>query len=278
VKAAAENGKDWRAAVEAADRETSQLGGKTATLSYKNSEKKENFDFLGYKYTRRESPVSGQLMTVYDPTQPEVWKMPLRKEVIPGLQLQAPGSGYIVPAAYRPLVEPRLKAHHLQFQVLNQSQDVPASVYRITEVKLAGASYESHQRAEYKGQWAPSQERIAAGSLWIPIAQPGAILLMQLMEPESSDSFLAWGYLNEVFERKEYMEPYVAEAVAQEMLKDPSVKQEFDKRLEDPDFAKNPQARLDFFYRKHPSYDQRLNRYPILRLEQGPQVLTSKVK
>jgi hypothetical protein len=101
---------------------------------------------------------------------------------------------------------------------------------------------------------------------------------MQLMEPESSDSLLAWGYLNEIFERKEYMEPYVAEAVARDMLKNPEIKQEFEKRLEDPAFAKSPQARLDFFYRKHPAFDQRLNRYPILRLEKGPQILTSKVK
>lgn len=278
VKASAANGQPWRAAADAADRETSQLAGKTATLSYKNSDKTENFDFLGYKYERRDSPVSGQLMTVYDPTQPEVWKMPLRKEVIPALQLVAPASGYVVPASYRAVVEPRLASHKLQFQVLNQSQDVPASVYRITDVKLAGSSYESHQRAEFKGEWGQSQERIAAGSLWVPIAQPNAILLMQLMEPESSDSLLAWGYLNEIFERKEYMEPYVAESVAQEMLKNPEIKQEFDKRLEDPAFAKSPQARLDFFYRKHPAFDQRLNRYPILRLEKGPQILTSKVK
>ncbi|HYX38204.1 MAG TPA: M14 family metallopeptidase [Oligoflexus sp.] len=279
VKATAANGKAWRAAAEAADREMSQLAGKTAILSYKNSDKVENFDFLGYRYVRRDSPVSGQLMTVYDPTQPEVWKMPLKKEVVPGQQVAAPASGYVVPVAYRNLVEPRLKSHALQYQVLNQSQDVTASVYQITDVKLASSSYESHQRAEYKGKWSQAQEKINAGSLWVPIAQPGAILLMQLLEPESPDSFLTWGYMNEVFERKEYMEPYVAESVAQEMLKDPAVKQEFEKKLaDDPAFAKSPQARLDFFYRRHPSYDERMNRYPILRLETGPQILTSKVK
>jgi hypothetical protein len=200
--------------------------------------------------------------------------MPLRKEVIPGLQLTAPAAGYVIPAAYRELLEPRLKAHRLEFQVLTQSQDVNAAVYRIQDVKLAASSYEKHQRAEYKGQWDSSQERIPAGSLWVPINQPGAILLMQLMEPASSDSLLTWGYFNEIFERKEYMEPYVAETVAREMLKDPAIKQEFEKRLEDSAFAKSPQARLDFFYRKHASFDQRWNRYPILRLEQGLQTLT----
>jgi hypothetical protein len=181
-----------------------------------------------------------------------------------------------VPAAYRSLVEPRLKVHGLQFKVLAHAQDVPASVYSITEVKLSGESYEKHQRAEFKGHWIRGQEKVGAGSLWLPIAQPLAILLMQLLEPESSDSLLAWGYLNEIFERKEYMEPYVAESVAQEMLQDPAVKQEFETRLaNDPAFAKSAEARLEFFYRRHPSFDERLNRYPILRLEKAPQTLTS---
>jgi hypothetical protein len=276
VKATAENGQVWRAAADAADRETSQIAGKMTVLSYKNSEKSEIIDFLGYQYERRRSPVSGQLMTVYNPTEAQVWKMPLRREVIPARQVTAPASGYIVPAAYRSLVEPRLKVHGLQFKVLAHAQDVPASVYSITEVKLSGESYEKHQRAEFKGHWIRGQEKVGAGSLWLPIAQPLAILLMQLLEPESSDSLLAWGYLNEIFERKEYMEPYVAESVAQEMLQDPAVKQEFETRLaNDPAFAKSAEARLEFFYRRHPSFDERLNRYPILRLEKAPQTLTS---
>lgn len=53
----------------------------------------------------------------------------------------------------------------------------------------------------------------------------------------------------------EYMEDYVAEEVAREMLKtDPALKAEFERKLaEDPAFAKNPAARLQFFYRRHSS-------------------------
>lgn len=276
VREAAAHGKEWRLAATLADRETSQLAGKNVALSYKNTDKTEIFDFLGYKYARRDSPISGQLMTVYDPTQPEVWKMPLHKEVIPDLQLLAPASGYLVPAAYRDLVEPRLKAHAIHYAVLKKGEEVNAEVYRLSEVKLASTSYEKHQRAEYKGQWSSASETAGAGSLWIPIAQPGAPLVMGLLEPESQDSFLAWGFMNEIFERKEYMEAYVAESVAQDMLKNPAIKQEFDKKLaEDAAFAKNPQARLEFFYRKHESFDERLNRYPVLRLGKVPQTLSA---
>ena len=51
---------------------------------------------------------------------------------------------------------------------------------------------------------------------------------------------MSWGFFNTAFERKEYMEAYVAEDVAEQMLKnDPALRQEFEKRLsEDPEFAR----------------------------------------
>jgi hypothetical protein len=68
------------------------------------------------------------------------------------------------------------------------------------------------------------------------------------------------------------MEPYVAEQVAREMLaKQPAVAAEFNAKLaQDAEFAASPQARLDFFYRKSPSWDERLNLYPIWRLASQP--------
>ncbi|MCX6130776.1 MAG: peptidase M14, partial [Proteobacteria bacterium] len=227
--------------------------------------------FLGYEYKRKPSEVSGQLMTVYDPTHPEIWKIPLQKEFIPDVKLKAPIAGYIIPPAYRKFIEPKLRAHKINFTRLDSEQSLQAEVYRVQTVKLAAGSYEKHQRADYKGEWVSLQETIARNSLFLPIDQPGAVLLMQLFEPESTDSLLAWGYFNEIFERKEYMEPYVAEALALELLKEPALRQEFESKLaHDQEFAKNPQARLDFFYRRHTSFDQRYFRYPVLRLAQAP--------
>jgi hypothetical protein len=43
---------------------------------------------------------------------------------------------------------------------------------------------------------------------------------------------------------------------------------EFERRLRtDSNFAKSPAARLDFFYRRHPSWDERLNLYPVYRTD-----------
>ena len=45
-----------------------------------------------------------------------------------------------------------------------------------------------------------------------------------------------------------------------------TLKEDFERRLrEDADFAASPDARLEFFYRRHPSWDERYGLYPVYR-------------
>jgi hypothetical protein len=272
--AAAAEGQAWLKAAEAADRQFANRVGQEVILSYKNTDKVTNFDFQGYAYTRDLSDVSGQLMTRYDPKTPQVWKMPLRAEVIPHVVLQVPKGGYIVPPAYQKLLREKFRLHGIQFTELTTAQTLVASVYRMRDTKLSSQSFEKRQRAEYQGEWQEKTETFPTGSLFVPANQSRILLAMQLLEPASADSLLSWGFFNEVFERKEYMEPYVAEEVARKMLDNPTVRKEFTEKLKDPAFAKDPQQRLDFFYQRHPSFDQAWNRYPILKTDENP--LTKK--
>ena len=95
---------------------------------------------------------------------------------------------------------------------------------------------------------------------------------MALLEPQAPDALAAWGAFNNHFERKEYMEAYVAEAVAREMMEaDPAVRDAFERRLrEDAAFAADPRARLDFFYRRHSAWDERFGLYPVYRTDAAP--------
>ena len=64
------------------------------------------------------------------------------------------------------------------------------------------------------------------------------------------------------------MERYVAEQIAREMVAaEPALREEFERTLTlDPKLAGDASARLDFFLRRHASWDARYNLYPICRL------------
>ena len=264
----AKQGRSWRKLAAEADSRAEQLGGQDVTVDFEPGPHTTMIDFRGYAYTREPSPISGALVTRYDTTKPQVWHVPFHDTLIPKLTVHAPRGAYIVPAAHAAWLGEKLALHGIRFERLERA--VPAAsveAFRATRNSLSPASFESHTMATIEGQWKTEKRDIPAGSLIVPIAQPKARLILALLEPQAGDSFASWGFFNSMFETKEYMEPYVAEQVARDMLADPEVAKAFRARLEDPEFAKNPDARLDFFYRRHSSYDDQLNLYPILRTD-----------
>jgi len=122
-----------------------------------------------------------------------------------------------------------------------------------------------------KGAYHEERRDLPAGSLFVPIAQPRARLALHLLEPLAPDSLVAWGFFNSAFQRQEYMESYVAEDEARKMLAaSPALRAEFETRLKEPAFAASPDARLRFFYERHPSWDERVNLVPVLRVATSP--------
>ena len=267
----ARDGASWLTTAKQADIAAASLGGRQEPLTYIAAPAARTVEFRGYAYTRTASDVSGALMTRYDETTPQVWKVPLKDDIRPGIVVEAPGAGYLVPAAEAAWVAAVLKTHGVEYRLLGKPWQGDAQVFRTTKSSFGSASVETHQRLTVEGDWTRESRATPAGALFVPIAQPRARLVMALLEPKAPDSLLAWGRFNNAFERKEYMEDYVAEAVAREMLRDPAVKAEFERRLrEDTAFAQSPAARLEFFYRRHPSWDERYQLYPVLRVDAAP--------
>jgi hypothetical protein len=266
----AAHGKAWQQAAVAADTRAARLAGQPVALTWKTTDKATMVDFQGYAYTRTMSDVSGMLMTRYDESKPQVWHVPLRDEVVEDLQVKAPGAGYVVPAAWARMVAAKLTLHGIGYRTLDQAVDgAPVETFRADKATFAGRSFESHQRLKVEGSWKPEARLLGKGALFVSIDQPKARLVMALFEPQAPDSLLAWGEFNNAFESKEYMEEYVAEEVARaQMAADPALAEAFLRKVEgDPDFAKNPHARLEFFARRHASWDERLNLYPVMRTD-----------
>lgn len=227
-------------------------------------------EFRGYAYTRTESAISGGLVTAYDPKTPQIWRVPMRDAVKPLLVVRAPGAGYVVPVSFASIIGPRLEAHGIAFELVGQRHAaVLAGVFRAQRVTFSTAPFEGRMRAQLEGAWSEEAVDIEAGALFVPIAQPLARLVAALFEPQAPDSFAAWGFFNACFEQKEQMEPYVAEQIAAGMLAaDAGLREEFNAKLQsEPEFARSPSERLEFFLRRHASWDERYNLYPVVRVD-----------
>jgi hypothetical protein len=283
----AEHGTRWRQLTRQADADSTRIGGEEVVLDYSSGWRESAvdrsgdvgatgtrlIDFPGYAYTRELSPISGEAVTVYDPARPQIWRVPYRELVAPALLVRAPRGGYVVPPAWAADIGARLAVHAITFEtVRTPSTGVRVEAFRASQTRFAVVPFEGRMRMELKGGWQRESHDIAAGALFVPIAQPGARLLMHLLEPQAPDSFAAWGFFNACFERKEYMEPYVAEQIARNVLaQNPALQEEFNRLLiGDPAFAASPHARLEFFLRHHSSWDSRLNLYPVFRVDELP--------
>lgn len=282
----AAHGALWRELAQQADVAAARLGGTEVALDYGSGWREpagggradaagaggeEMIDFKGYAYTREVSPISGEAVTVYDSGRPQIWRVPFRAHVSPSLLVKAPLGGYVVPAAWAADIGARLALHGIHCEPVRASSErVRVEAFRASGVQFAAAPFEGRMRASLTGSWQRETQDIGAGALFVPIAQAGARLVMHLLEPQGPDSFAAWGFFNACFEEKEYLEPYVADQIARAMLaQNPPLEQEFNRRLSaDAVFAASPRARLEFFLRRHASWDSHLNLYPVLRVDE----------
>jgi len=278
------HGEQWLRETGEADRAAAQLGGVEVTLDYSSSWREPAkggqaashvddadariIEFRGYAYTRDISPISGGLMTVYDPKTPRIWRVPFRDRVEASLVVRAPRGGYLVPAEHAETVGGKLTLHGIAFEPLRHPLGkAQVEEFRIARAQFSPEPFEGRQRVALRGEWGGAERDVPAGSLFVPIAQPRSRLIVALLEPQAPDSLAAWGFFNACFEQKEQIEPYVAEQIARAMFdSDPDLQAEFALRLkDDPAFAADPGARLDFFCRRHASFDERRHLYPILR-------------
>ena len=222
--------------------------------------------FLGVQYETYDSPASGgkevRWLGKPDPTP---WSLPLYTSE-PALDL-TPAKAYWISSA-KPDVIARLRIHGVQMETLTAPRTVSVDMIRFTAPKLATRANEGH--VEIAAGPVTHETRSVtwpAGSVRISTDQPLGELVTLLLEPESDESFFAWGMFSEVLQRVEYIEGYAIAPLAEKMLTaDPNLKAEFEAKLAaDPKFAADPDARLGWFYARTPYYDDHYKLYPVGR-------------
>ncbi len=222
------------------------------------------FAFKGVEYRLEDSDISGAKRIVYG-TKPLDVTIPKFDEVRVSAAV-APPLYYIVPPQWQEVITV-LEAHGVRFQRTSKPLKIEVESYRLTEPQWSRASFESRLPVSYKTTPIRETREFPANSVIVPLNQETANVAIHLLEPQSGDSFAAWGFFNAIFEQKEYFSDYIMEEVAREMLaKDANLRREFEEKLKDENFRKNAGARLRFFYERSPYFDRRIGLYPVGRI------------
>jgi hypothetical protein len=259
-----------RKAVTEADAATvARKPGADLAVAFRTSDEAMTFALKGYAFSQQASDISGDTWTTYDPKTPKTFEIPFHRDLVATASVHLPAA-YAIPAAWTAIID-KLAQHQIRIERLDRATSVRAERYTLTNPSWYEKPFEGrHLLRDFAIASDTAATELPAGSVLVPMDQPAANLIANLLEPEASDSLLRWGFLDAIFEQKESPDARVAERLAREMIaKDSSLETEFRNRLAaDPAFAKDPEARLAFFYERSPWYaTQHVGAYPVLRLD-----------
>ncbi len=236
------------------------------------SETADPIRFPVYATETKPSVVSGQPLMRYRRGEIAEVEVPWYHRAEAAKTLPRP-RGYLVLPGW-PQIEQRLRGHGLQVEELTAPAEIEVETMRLSEPDFAESTYQGLNRVEAKVARQLERRLIPAGALWIRADQPDFEVAVQLLEPEAPDSLFAWGLLSSVLERKEYIEPRGLDDLAARMLQDPKVAAEWNKALEDPKFAADPNARYMWWYRRTPHWDETIGLLPAFRVMKAPALTT----
>ena len=224
-----------------------------------------NFHYLGFKQRNEKSNISGGTRIIYT-KEPFEADVPIYDSVVVSKVVEPP-TAYLIPQQWQQVIN-RLKMHGVKIENLKEPVELDVEMYRFSNVKWQQTPYEGRHPVTYSVEKVQEKKLFPAGTKVVFLNQRTARVIINALEPEAPDAFVAWGFFDAIFEQKEYTEDYVMEPIAEEMLaKDSVLKKEFETKLiSDSTFAKNPFARLNFFYQRSPWWDKNVNLYPIARL------------
>ena len=224
-------------------------------------------DFLAYAYTPYQSEVSGATIPKWDRTKPQTVTSTIRDTMEARSSVRA-AYAYVIPASWKEAIA-RLDYHGIAYRRIRRAVSGSFDSYRFQSVVFPRTSFEGRINPRFEVSLVREPRSIPEGSAIVWTAQSKGKLVAHLLEPMAPDSLASWGFFNAVFEEKEFFEDYAMDPVATAMLaKDPKLKAEFEQRLKDPAFANSPRQRLAFFFDRSPYADERLNKYPVIRVSQ----------
>src|SRR6185295_10405631 len=114
------------------------------------------------------------------------------------------------------------KVHGIRMETLSRERTVTVEMYRLVNPQPQTNSgfhpFEGRYTLKTGVKSEIRRQTFPAGSVRVPTDQRLGDLAVALLEPESLDSFVAWGFFLEIMQRTEYIEGYVMTPLAERML------------------------------------------------------------
>jgi len=222
-------------------------------------------DFLGFEYSKTTSDLTGGSWPQFS-DKPVTFSIPYFNSYSPDKSIYLPRA-YLIPPEWNEVIS-ILELHGATVQRLPEPVTMPVSSYKFTDANWGKTPYEGRFRVNCNAENISEVRTWPAGTALIRMNQDPAKVIAHFLEPDGLDSAVRWGYFAPVFEQKEYIEGYVMEQRAREMLAaNPELKTEFESaKKNDPELANNPRAILHWFYQRSPWWDDRINIYPVGRI------------
>jgi hypothetical protein len=218
--------------------------------------------FKGIAFDTYLSPASGRLEQRWL-GRPITFRMPIVGQQ-PAESVRLPKAWW-VPAAQAEVLD-RLRLHGITFETIETPRMLHLDQVRLVDPQLLQPN-EGRVPMTATFVHELGEQVLPAGSVRIPADQPNGLLAAALLEPESQDSFLAWGFFPEMLSPTPSTDAFVLAALGERMLAtNAALKTAFEAKLRaEPAFAANPSARLAWFYeRAGPGHPYHLQ-YPIMR-------------
>ncbi|WP_044889417.1 M14 family metallopeptidase [Myxococcus hansupus] len=221
-----------------------------------------SIDFMGIRHERYRSPASGREEVRWT-GKPVTTRRPIigHRE---SLSVDIP-KAWFVPAWETEAIE-RLALHGIRFETLDSPVTLTLDTVRLFEPRLGPVS-EGRVRLQAKFQHERRQQTVPAGTVRVPSDQPLRLLAAALLEPESDDSLLAWGFFPHILTEDNFLDDYALAPMADRMLaENAAVREAFEAKVNaDPAFARDGAARLRWFFEQTPYLDSRYRVHPVLR-------------
>jgi hypothetical protein len=232
-----------------------------------DSSKTTTFLFSGFEASYKKSEVTTGQRLFYDRTKPYQKNVPYIKEYKSVKEVTIP-KAYIIPKGYWNVID-LLKNNNCRYTQLKNDTIITVESYKIADYKTSSQAYEGHY-PHRNTLITPKKENVAfaKGDYVFSTDQKAVKYLLETLEPEAVDSFFNWNFFDTILQQKEGYSEYVFEDLAAQILKDnPNLKIELATKVDnDPAFAKNSEAQLDWVYKHSKYYEKAHLQYPIYRL------------